>query len=260
MGSYFVVPRLLGLIGDGFLNIIVVLCGMFYIIIATHGILLMSVEFGLEHVGEHLDIVASGTVAFRNEGIDIADVPVEAIGETDFRQQLGIGLLTAVDNMRSQMISGLTLSGAARHVHISEGVVLDFHIVDIESQTKGEFEVIAQEEVRLVEGSKGHRGCLERLGYGHLCRHGHAANGSVNSLLGSSLGSLRSRSLSDGFGHALRHHLLEHLVVHLLIHARIHRLLHSAPHGIGDGIADRPRDGIAEIDRCIGTQPLIGAE
>ena len=50
----------------------IVVSGMLHIIVATHGILLVGVEFGLQNVAEHLYVVAAGAVAFRHKGIDVA--------------------------------------------------------------------------------------------------------------------------------------------------------------------------------------------
>ena len=63
-----------------------------------------------------------------------------------------------------------------------------------------------------------------------------------------------------GLGGCLRHTLCQHLFQHLLIQTGIHGTLHSPAHSIGDGVANRTRDGIAEIDGAVGTQPLIRAE
>ena len=63
VGTYLEVPRFLGLVADSVLYIIVVLCCMFYIVVAAHGILLVGVEVGLQDVGEHLDVVAAHAVA-----------------------------------------------------------------------------------------------------------------------------------------------------------------------------------------------------
>ena len=111
-----------------------------------------------------------------------------------------------------------------------------------------------------MEEGEVHRGCAECLGHGHLCRHCHAANGSLHSLVGSSLSSFRGSGLCSGCGHALPHHLLKHLGIHLLIHTWIHRLTHGALHGVSNGISDRAGDGIAKVDRRVGAEPLIGAE
>ena len=45
------------------------------------------------------------------------------------------------------MIGSLALSGATRHVHIGKGIVLDLHLVDIETETESEFQAIAQEDI-----------------------------------------------------------------------------------------------------------------
>ena len=111
-----------------------------------------------------------------------------------------------------------------------------------------------------MEEGEVHRGCAECLGHGHLCRHCHAADGSLHSLVGSSLSSFRGSGLCSGCGHALPHHLLKHLGIHLLIHTWIHRLTHGALHGVSNGISDRAGDGIAKVDRRVGAEPLIGAE
>ena len=92
VGANLVVPRLLGFVGDGLLDRVIIGRGMLHVIVATHGILLMGVELGLEHIAEHLDVVATGTIALRHEGVDIANVLVEAIGEGELRQQLGVSL------------------------------------------------------------------------------------------------------------------------------------------------------------------------
>ena len=52
------------------------------------------------------------------------------------------------------MIGGLALGGAACHVHIGKGIVLDLHLVDIETEAEGDLEAIAQKDIRLVEGGK----------------------------------------------------------------------------------------------------------
>ena len=137
MGAHLVVPRLLGLVGDGFLNMIVVLCGVFHVVVAAHGVLLMCVELGLQHVAEHLYVVAAGTIALRHESIDIAQVLVEAIGQSELRQQLGEGLRAAVDDVRGEMIGGLTLGGAACHIHIGQGVVVNLHLIYVKAQAEG---------------------------------------------------------------------------------------------------------------------------
>ena len=118
VGAELEVPRLLGLVGDGFGNIIVVLCGVFYVVVSAHSILLVVVEFSLEHIAEHLDVVASSAITFRHKGVDIACLRTEIVSESDFRQELGVGLRARVGDVRGQMISGLTLGSAARHVHI----------------------------------------------------------------------------------------------------------------------------------------------
>ena len=103
-----------------------------------------------------------------------------------------------------------------------------------------------------MEDGKVHGGCLERLGHSHLCRHGHALNGFLDSRISSHL------SLSGS--HCLRHTLGYHLFEHLLIHPWIHRPAHSALHGIGNGTTYGACDSIAEVDRGIRIEPLVGAE
>ena len=88
MGAEFEVPRLLWLIGDDLFDIVVVLWGMLHVVVATHGVLLMRIEVGLQDLGEHLDVVAASTVAFRHEGVDVAELLVEGIGQGELRQQL----------------------------------------------------------------------------------------------------------------------------------------------------------------------------
>ena len=118
VGAELEIPRFLRLIGNGLLYIVIVLCGMFYVVVSAHSILLVVVEFGLEHIAEHLDVVASSAITFRHKGVDIACLRTEIVSESDFRQELGVGLRARVGDVRGQMISGLTLGSAARHVHI----------------------------------------------------------------------------------------------------------------------------------------------
>ena len=87
---------------------------------------------------------------------------------------------------------------------------------------------------------------------GHLGTHADTCERGIYGLL-SGNGCL-------GLGGCLRHTLCQHLFQHLLIDARIHGTLHSPAHSIGDSIANRTRDGIAEIDGAVGTQPLIRIE
>ena len=63
VSTQLVVPGLLRLVGDSLFNIIVVLCGMLHVVVATHSILLMGIEVGLQNVREHLDVIASRAVA-----------------------------------------------------------------------------------------------------------------------------------------------------------------------------------------------------
>ena len=64
MRTQLVVPRFLRLVTDGFLNGVVVGGSMFHIVIATHSILLVGIEFGLKNVREHLDVETTSTVTF----------------------------------------------------------------------------------------------------------------------------------------------------------------------------------------------------
>ena len=154
--------------------------------------------------------------------------------------------------MRGQMIGGLALGRAARHVHIGKGVVLNLHAVEVQAQAEGELEAVGEQEVRLMEKGEVHRRRTERLWYGHLSLHRYAADGSLYSLVGSSLSLFSS--------HSLRHTRSHHLLKHLLIHTRIHRLTHGTCHGIGDGIAYGAGNGLTKVNRGIGAQPLIGTK
>ena len=47
VGAEFEVPRLFGLVADGLVDMIVVLCGVFHVVVAAHGVLLVGVKVGL---------------------------------------------------------------------------------------------------------------------------------------------------------------------------------------------------------------------
>ena len=58
-----IVPRLLGFIADRFFYLIVVLWSILHIVVSLHGILLMSIQVGLQDIAEHLDVITSSAIA-----------------------------------------------------------------------------------------------------------------------------------------------------------------------------------------------------
>ena len=136
------------------------------------------------------------------------------------------------------MIGGCSLSCAARHVHIGQRVIVDLHIVHIETQAESQLQAVSQQDVRFVKGGKGGLRRVEILGHSHLCTHGNP------------------HTVDRTLGHLLRllgRHTLPHKTAyHRLKHRVLHRILNSRTNGA--------RDGIAEVDWTICTQPLIAAK
>lgn len=76
VSAQLVVPRSLWFIGDGVVDVVVIIVGMRYVIVATHGLLTIGVQLGLQDVAEHLDVVTTCSIALAHGGIDVALVIV----------------------------------------------------------------------------------------------------------------------------------------------------------------------------------------
>ena len=56
--------------------------------------------------------------------------------------------------MRREVIGGLALSGATRHVHIGQGVVLDLRPVVVQTESERQLQTIGEQHVGLVVETK----------------------------------------------------------------------------------------------------------
>ena len=72
MRSRLIVPRGLGLVGDGVVHVVIVFRCMGHVVASSHGLLAVGVEFGLQDIAEHLYVVASCAIAFAQGGIHVA--------------------------------------------------------------------------------------------------------------------------------------------------------------------------------------------
>ena len=90
------VPRLFGLVADVAVDALIGSIIVGYDDVAVLQSLTLGHEFRLVNLREHLDVVATGTIAFRHRSIDVRALVIDTIGQSHLGQQLMEGALGVI--------------------------------------------------------------------------------------------------------------------------------------------------------------------
>ena len=239
MGSHLVVPGNFGLVRNRLVHLFVIFRRMRHVVIATHRLLAVGIQVGLQNVAEHLDIVSSGTVALAHGGVEIALLVVELVGDSYLRQELAVIIFRLSIQGTLQGKGGLLSHHVCRHRHEGSRLVMDAGVHQVVSDAERSHQSGSEVEIALViETQIGLRRMVNTRST-HAHRHADAARLLYRS---------RSSRLSRSLGHSLIHHLLHH------------RSMDGGIHLLLNAVAYRRGHRLVEEHRTIGLQPLSGEE
>ena len=207
---------------------------MRHVVVASHGPAAVGVEFSLEDVGKHLDVVSPCAIAFCSGEEDVASVAVEVVAQSDLRQQLVEVVACVAVEGRGEGVSGFGSHYVCRHCHVGRGVIVDAYVVVVVSESECGDESRCEIDVRLVEDGEVVVGSVEGARCLHVDGHAH----SPCAFYGSS-----SCCECCFAGHTCLHHSGCHRVEHCVVHGSVY--------GVGDGSGE----GFVEVDGCPCLQP-----
>ncbi len=248
MGAKLIVPGGLGLIGDGLGDAVVGRCVMVDADVAWLAeIARGGLELTLKDVREHLDIVASGTIALGKERIDVACL-AKVVGQSDLRQKLVEMVALVVGERRTHRRSHLLAHDAGGDIDRSTGLVVDGHVAVVVAEAEGGRQAGSDLDVALMIDTEvvGRRVIVA----GHV-RHVKVDVDATCGRDGCRGHTLGERSCHLG-GCPLRYQHVIHLLLHGGRDGRIGRL--------GSGGRQSLVHGLAKVDGGVGAEPLIGSE
>ena len=212
---------------------------MRHVVIATHRLLTVGIQFGLQDVAEHLYVVSTSSIALAHDGIHVAALCVYLPVDTYLWEQLMIVVAGLVVEHRTERVGSHLSHHVGSHRHVGGRGIVDGCVHEVVSQADGGGQSISEFQVALMENTKVPLWGVEESWRPHRHVHLHAA-----------------RSLYRCCRSCLCLCLAHPLGDESLRHGGDHRCVHLAL----DGIADRTGHPLVEIDRTIGLQPVVGEE
>ena len=239
MGSHLVVPGNFGLVRNRLVYLFVIFRRMRHVVIAMHRLLAVGIQFGLQNVAEHLNIVSSGTVALAHGGVEITLLVVELVGDSYLRQNLVVIIFRLSIQGTLQGKGGLLPHHVCRHRHEGRRLIMDAGVHQVVADAERSHQSGGEVEIALViEAQVGLRRMVNARST-HAHRHADAARLLYRS---------RSRRIGRSLGHSLIHHLLHH------------RSMDGGIHLLLNGVAYLRGHRLVEEHGSIGLQPLTGEE
>ena len=117
MCAHLIIPRHLGLVGNRLVHLLVVVGGMGHIVVATHRLLAVGIQLGLEDVAEHLYVVTTSPISLAHRGIHVALLVIDAISQPHLGQELVVIILRPTVEKTSQGIGGCLSHHVGCHRH-----------------------------------------------------------------------------------------------------------------------------------------------
>ena len=218
------VPALLGLIGDGVGDSLIVGIGMRDVNdTVADG---LSLYVGLHDVAEEVDVIASVHVALAGSSIDVAALVAQLVGDAKLRQQLAGGVGQMVLYHGARRAGRCSASRTSRDRGAGRRAIVYLVLAIVVAQSQSQRQTVGQREVRLMVGSQVGDRQLEEAG--HRVDGGlHVQSGSIDGSLGSTL----CGSLGSSLWHALCKEVLQHAGLHAVEHALTHGVEYALCHG-----------------------------
>ena len=229
MRAQFVVPRSFRLVTDGLHDVVIVGRCVWNVVAARVGLAAVSHQFGVEDVGETLEVIAAGTIAFAEDCIDVRTLAVHFVGQAYLRQQLVEGVTALVLQDGREHVGSVFTHDVCRERHVGPCAVVDADVAHVVAQAQRGRQAIGELQAALMEDAEvGLRQfeCAGNVQVGRVHRHSACSlNRCGGSLVGGSHGS--------GFGHTTGYHAR----CNAAGHAGEDGVVHRCVDGCGDGRA-----------------------